>query len=73
LKLPNPDRAIVDIAKLRSYCLDPEHPVGGDKAKVFKSVLGLSSPDAEWLREQLLEAVHGKRLHAGRRGSERGT
>ena len=28
MKLPAGDQAIVDIAKLRDYCLDPQHPRG---------------------------------------------
>jgi len=35
LKLPNGDRAIVPEAKLRDYCLNVEHSVGGEKARVF--------------------------------------
>jgi hypothetical protein len=58
LKLPNPDRAIVDIAKLRTYCLDPCHPEGGHKARVFEAALGLSIEDAVWLRKWLLDVAH---------------
>jgi hypothetical protein len=59
LKLPNPDRAIVDIAKLRDYCLDPSHPKGGHKARVFAAALGLRPNDAAWLRQTLLaDVVH---------------
>ena len=57
MKLPNGHRAIVDIAKLRDYCLNPEHPVGGDKARVFRSALGVTVSNAELLRERLLEAA----------------
>lgn len=28
MKIPNAERAIVDIRKLRDYCLNPEHDVG---------------------------------------------
>jgi uncharacterized protein DUF6883 len=57
LKLPNPGRAVIDIAKLRDYCLNPAHPVGKHKARVFASVLGLTAADAEELRDSLLEAA----------------
>ena len=40
-KLPRPERAIVHIEKLADYCLNPEHPSGKHKARVFKSVLNL--------------------------------
>lgn len=54
MTLPNADRAVVEIAKLRDYCLNLTHPRGRHKARVFASALGLTSADAEWLREQLL-------------------
>jgi hypothetical protein len=57
LKLPNADRAFVDVAKLRDYCLSPTHPVGKHKARVFASVLGLTDADAAELRLALLEAA----------------
>jgi hypothetical protein len=57
LKLPNADRAFVDVAKLRRYCLSPTHAVGKHKARVFASVLGLTDADAEELRAALLEAA----------------
>jgi hypothetical protein len=55
--LPNGDRAIVELAKLRDYCLNPYHQDGKHKARVFKSVLGVGRADAEWLRELILEAA----------------
>jgi hypothetical protein len=55
--LPNVDRAVVDIAKLRDYCLNPDHEDGKHKARVFASALGLRQGDADWLRVRLLEAA----------------
>jgi hypothetical protein len=57
LRLPNTNRAFVDVAKLRDYCLSPTHPVGKHKARVFASVLGLTDADAAELRVALLEAA----------------
>jgi hypothetical protein len=57
MKLPWGDNAIVDLAKLRDYCLDPRHPRGRHKARVFASTLGLAQTDAEFLREALLRAA----------------
>jgi hypothetical protein len=54
MRLPNGDRAIVDIRKLRDYCLNPDNEKGRHKARVFARVLGLSVRDAEYLRETLL-------------------
>jgi hypothetical protein len=47
----------VDIAKLRDYCLDPQHPRGRHKARDFAATLGLAQTDAEFLREELLRAA----------------
>jgi hypothetical protein len=57
MKLPGGERAIVDIAKLRDYCLNPAHPRGRHKARVFASTLGLTQADAEFLREELLRTA----------------
>lgn len=58
---------MVDVAKLRDYCLDPAHPRGRFKARVFASALGLTQNDAEFLRGQLLLAARdGDATLAGR-------
>ena len=57
-KLPHPERAIVHINKLTNYCLNPEHPSGKHKARVFKSSLNLDLEDAETVRTVLLDVVH---------------
>jgi hypothetical protein len=56
-KLPNAERAVVAVAKLRDYSLNPTHEAGKHKARVFRSALGLTLNDAEWLRERVLEAA----------------
>ncbi|MGH9791704.1 MAG: DUF6883 domain-containing protein, partial [Candidatus Acidiferrales bacterium] len=57
MKLPNPERAVVDIEKLRGYCLNPQHLRGRHKARVFAAVLGITAEKAELLRTALLEAA----------------
>src|SRR3954451_6224839 len=57
MKLPGAELAIVDLAKLRDYCLNPSHPRGRHKARVFLSALGLTSSDADTLRSYLLDAA----------------
>jgi hypothetical protein len=57
MKLPNAENAVVDIAKLRDYCLNPNHPEGKHKARVFKERLGITQTDAERLRQVILGAV----------------
>jgi hypothetical protein len=56
MKLPNGERAIVDIQKLSAYCLNRQHPRGRNKARVFASV-GMRASDAEELRVGLLAAA----------------
>ncbi len=57
MKLPNGDRAIVDVRKLSSYCLNPDHERGGDKSRVFAAALGMTADDADELRQLLLLAA----------------
>ncbi len=56
-KLPNPENAVVEMRKLRGYCLSLEHPRGRHKARVFASALGLTAEDFEELRRALLSAA----------------
>ncbi len=58
MHLPNGSRAVVDIAKLREYCLNSEHPEGRHKARVFRSTFCMTAGEAEELREMLLAAAH---------------
>ncbi|HTV69219.1 MAG TPA: hypothetical protein VMF90_11845 [Rhizobiaceae bacterium] len=55
--LPFWERAQLDLAKLREYCLSPDHPEGRHKARVFRSALGIGREDSSWLREQILQQV----------------
>lgn len=57
MKLSNSERAIVEIDKIAGYCLNPEHPEGKHKARVFKSALDLDLKDTEELEVALLQAV----------------
>jgi hypothetical protein len=54
MKLPGGEQAVVDIAKLRDYCLSERHARGRHKARVFASRLGLARQDADILAEALL-------------------
>ena len=53
--LPNFNNAVLDIRKLNDYCLNPFHPKGKDKARVFRAALGLTQRDAVWLRGEILQ------------------
>lgn len=57
MPMPNAERAVVDIRKLRDYCLNPMHDEGQHKARVFATALGMTADDAEDLRVFLLQAV----------------
>jgi hypothetical protein len=57
MKLPNAERAVIPIEKLRDYSLNPNHPEGKHKARVFLEKLGLKAEDAERLRNLILEAI----------------
>ena len=57
MKIPNPEKAVVEIRKLRDYCLNPEHRIGKHKARLFKAALGLTVEDAEALRTVLHDVV----------------
>lgn len=64
-KLPHSHDAIVDVRKLRDYCLSLHHPRGRNKARVFSSVLGLTAEDAEELRNALLSAALSEKARIG--------
>ena len=57
MKLPAGEIAIVEMPKLRDYCLNPLHPRGRHKARVFASALGITRGDAEFLGAELLRAA----------------
>ncbi len=57
MHLPGAERAVVDIGKLRDYCLSSMHPRGRHKARIFASALGIAQVDAEFLRARLLDAA----------------
>ena len=55
MRLPKGERAIVDLRKLRDYCLNPDSPKGRHKARVFGAALGLRATDAPKLQAKLRE------------------
>ncbi|MGA9997714.1 MAG: DUF6883 domain-containing protein [Pyrinomonadaceae bacterium] len=63
--LPNGKRAIVDIRKLRDYCLNPDNPRGSNKARVFATSLGITAADAQMLRQKLLETARTAEAQSG--------
>jgi hypothetical protein len=65
MKLPNGDRAVVDMRKLREYCLSTRHPRGRHKARVFASVLGVKDTDTELLYSALIHAASEEEAERG--------
>lgn len=61
--LPNPHLAVVELIKLHGYCLNPDHHRGQHKARIFASVLGLTSDQAELLQQALLAAARNRPAH----------
>lgn len=65
--IPNAENAVVDIRKLRNYCLNLEHNDGRHKARLFSSIFGMTVDNAEELRQILLEIV---KTHSARLGRQ---
>jgi len=42
---------VVPLEKLQDYVLNPDHPIGQNKARVFKSMLGIERKHSEALAE----------------------
>ena len=57
MRLPNADRCVVDVARLRDYSLNPAHDKGRHKARVFAATMGFTVANAERLRGMILAAV----------------
>lgn len=63
--------------KLEGYALNPDHPTGKHKARVFKSALGFTQADAAELERQIREkapyydAIEGMRDKYGQRWTVR--
>lgn len=57
MKLPNNENALIELEKFTEYCLNPDHPSGRHKPRVFESVLGLTLKDAAALRDKVSEVA----------------
>lgn len=65
--IPNLEKAVVDIRKLRDYCLNPNHDDGKHKARLFLSTLEMTADHAEELRQILLTVVKTHEARLGRK------
>ena len=66
MRVPEAEHAVVDIRKLRDYCLNSTHARGKHKARLFVAMLGITADDAQELRSILLEAVKTHDAQLGR-------
>jgi len=69
VELPNGERADLG-TKVEDYSLNPHHPRGRHKARVFRSALGMTLADAQVLRAALKRAASrsGEAFHRGNNG-----
>lgn len=54
---PDFDNPSFDDRKLTEYALNPDHPVGKNKARVIQSATGLGREDAPSVKQQILDQV----------------
>lgn len=55
--LLNAKHVVIDPKKMASYALNPEHPVGGNKARVFESALGFNPSNAGILVSRVQQGI----------------
>jgi hypothetical protein len=57
VRIANAERAVIDQRKIIDYVLSTDHPSGRNKARVFKSTLGLAADQGDILTAALRRAV----------------
>jgi hypothetical protein len=59
-------QVVIPMEKLRAYCLNPDHPSGKHKARVFTSALGVTAENAENLQSLIQRAaIEGEVIQQG--------
>jgi hypothetical protein len=58
-RVPRAAEAVLPEDKLAGYALDPAHPRGRHKARVFSSALGIEQENWRYLRDQLADGIVG--------------
>lgn len=61
-RLPGAEAAFGIHDKLIAYCLNPEHKIGGAKARGFQRILGIGIADVEYLASSLSDGVLQARI-----------
>lgn len=67
MRVPDAENAVVEIRKLRDYCLSSTHEHGRHKARLFAAAFDMTLDDAQEFRNVLLEAVKTHDAQLGRR------
>lgn len=67
MRIPYSEYAVVDIRKLRDYCLDPKHDDGKHKAHLFSAKLDFTAENANFLQEKLIQIAKTNDANLGRR------
>jgi len=57
MKIPNLKSALIDPQKIRDYCLNPDHPRGKHKARVFAAKLGIYRDDWDTLLRKIIDGL----------------
>lgn len=65
MRVPNAERAFIDVSKLRDYALNPMHRVGGHKARLFAMLLDMNINDTEALQQILLNIIQTQEAMLG--------
>ena len=64
--IPNIERAIINPRKLYEYALNPKHPIGRNKAKVFENALGYNQSNTDDLIRQIYEKLPNSKVLLGK-------
>ena len=65
MRLPHNGKAVVDHNKLSGYCLNPHHPRGKHKARVFRQYLGITADEAAFLVAEIKRAIEEQPCRKG--------
>jgi hypothetical protein len=64
--LPNFKNATIDQRKITDYALNPDHPIGGHKARKIKAALGFDLSNAAEFSAQILKQLPTGAVIAGK-------
>lgn len=67
MRLPNGERAVVDLRKITEYSLNHEHDDGKHKARLFRHLLGIGLENVEELVHAIKTAVREREAVPDRR------